>query len=213
MDFVEKIKPEHLDILKEVGNIGAGHAATALSRLLNKTIDMNVPAVKVVSFSEVHDLLGGNDAVVAAIFLKIEGDVPGNMFFMLPVNEASKLIQQLTGDTSIDFMDSSTSEIGISALTETGNILAGSYLSALSDFTSLQLLPTPPALAIDMPMAIISYGLIEISQAGDFAILIDTEINEIEVNDSTRTTGHFFLLPDPDSFEKLFKSLGVNVND
>ncbi|MFA9558062.1 chemotaxis protein CheC [Evansella sp. AB-rgal1] len=214
MTFVNEIHPDHLDILKEVGNIGAGHAATALSVLLDSVIDMKVPAVKIVPFQDIYETVGGTDVIVAAIFLRIQGDAPGNMFFMLPIKEASKFIQQLTGDKTIDFECPPYNEMGLSALCEMGNIVAGSYLSAFSDFTSLHLHPTPPAIAIDMMVAILGDGLLEISQAGDYAILIDTEITERnDLNATTETKGHFFLLPDPDSFEKIFQSLGVNVND
>ncbi|WP_178075358.1 chemotaxis protein CheC, partial [Pseudomonas sp. 2822-17] len=138
--------------------IGAGHAATALSKMLNKFIDMEVPSVKIVHLNEVSEFVGGDETVVAAIFLRLQGDAPGNMFFMLPLDEATRLIQQLTEDDTINTENLSDNEIGMSALCELGNILAGSYLSALSDFTSLNLQPTPPALAIDMAMAILSYG-------------------------------------------------------
>ncbi|WP_096189104.1 chemotaxis protein CheC [Evansella halocellulosilytica] len=213
MSYLDNIKDYHLDTLKEVGNIGAGHAATALSNLLNKEIEMQVPSVNVVPFNEISDTLGGEETVVAGIFLRIQGDAPGNMFFMLPVEEASVLIQHLTGDESIDLTAPPYSEMGLSALNEMGNILAGSYLSALADFTKLNLQPTPPEVAIDMMMAIISHGLIEISRTGDYAIVIDTEIDEKDEENITKTKGHFFLLPDPDSFQKIFESLGVPVDE
>jgi chemotaxis protein CheC len=175
MSLFNRIQSYHLDILKEVGNIGAGHAATALSKLLNKTIDMKVPAVRVVSFNEITELVGGSDNVVAAIFLRVEGEAPGNMFFLLPVNEATNLIQYLTGDQTFNLNHPPFSDLGLSALQEVGNILASSYLSALSDFTTLNLQPSVPALSIDMAIAILSYGLLELSQVGDYAIVIDTE--------------------------------------
>ncbi|MBU9720342.1 MULTISPECIES: chemotaxis protein CheC [Bacillaceae] len=211
MNYLERIQAPHLDILKEVGNIGAGHAATALSKMLNKSIDMAVPSVKIVHLSEVSEFVGGDEMVVAAIFLRLQGDAPGNMFFMLPLEEATRLIQQVTDDYTISSGNLTENEIGMSALCELGNILAGSYLSALSDFTSLNLQPTPPALAIDMAMAILSHGLIEVSKAGDYAIVIDTKISDKD--DTTQSKGHFFLLPDPESFKIIFHSLGVKIDE
>ncbi|WP_078554644.1 chemotaxis protein CheC [Bacillus alkalicellulosilyticus] len=211
MSFLENIKPYHLDVLKEVGNIGAGNAATALSKLLNHFVDMNVPAVRIVSFQEITELLGGADNVVAAVFLRIEGDAPGNMFFMLSVDEAEKLIQKLTRQDNFQLTHPPFDEIGLSALQEVGNILAGSYLSALADFTGLNLQPTVPGLSIDMAGAILGYGLLEFSQIGDYAIVIDTKINK-EYKTKQDATGHFFLLPDPDSFERIFASLGVGLD-
>ncbi|WP_066288969.1 chemotaxis protein CheC [Bacillus sp. FJAT-29937] len=208
MNFLEKISSMHLDILKEIGNIGAGHAATALSKLLNKKIDMKVPDVRIVSFDEMMNMMGGADNVVAGVFLRIEGDAPGSMFFVLPVEQASRFIREMIGDESFSFDSQPFNELGLSAYQELGNILSGSYLSSLSDFTNLSLYPSVPALSIDMAGAIISYGLIELSQVSDFAIVIDTALND-DGADKETVKGHFFLLPDPESFDTIFKSLGV----
>ncbi|MBS4189253.1 chemotaxis protein CheC [Bacillus sp. FJAT-49705] len=213
MSFIKHISSMHLDILKEIGNIGAGHAATALSKLLNKKIDMKVPDVRVVSFDEMMNMMGGADNVVAGVFLRIEGDAPGNMFFVLPVEQATHFIQEMIGDESFSLELPPYNEIGISAFQELGNILSGSYLSSLSDFTNLSLYPSVPALSIDMAGAIISFGLIELSQVSDYAIVIDTALTDDEGIDLESVKGHFFLLPDPESFETIFTSLGVPQND
>lgn len=213
MTFTNHIQSIHLDLLKEIGNIGAGNAATALSKLLNKKIDMKVPNVKIVSFDEMMDMAGGADNVVASVFLRIEGEVPGSMFFMLPIEQATNFIRDMIGDKNIQLDTPPYDELSLSALQELGNILAGSYLSSLSDFTNLSLYPSVPALAIDMVGAIISYGLIELSQVSDYAIVITTALNEEEENYSDSVNGHFFLLPDPDSFNILFESLGVKTHD
>ncbi|MET1015092.1 MAG: chemotaxis protein CheC [Paenisporosarcina sp.] len=209
MGIHQNITSMHLDVLKEIGNIGAAHAATALSSLLNKKIDMNVPKVEMVSFDDMMDLAGGPDNVVTAIYLRIEGDVSGSMFFILPIEQSNAFIQNLIQDTTFDFKNPPLSEIGISAMQELGNILSGSYLSALSDFTGLKIYPTVPALTVDMVGAIISFGLVELSQVSDYVIVIDTAIHEDDLPGSEDVRGHFFLLPDPESFDSIFKSLGV----
>ncbi|MED3781246.1 MULTISPECIES: chemotaxis protein CheC [Heyndrickxia] len=196
----------HLDILKEIGNIGAGHAATALSTLLNKKIDMKIPNVRIVPFNEIMELAGGSENVVVSVFLRIEGDANGNMFFILPIEQGERFIKQMIGDPTFTFA-SPISEIGVSAAQELGNILAGSYLTALSDFTQLDLLPSVPALSVDMFGAIISYGLLEVSQISDHAIVVDTAL--YEADSLSAVNGHFFLLPNPESFQIIFKSLGV----
>ena len=210
MNFSEKITSFHLDVLKEIGNIGAAHGATALSDLLQKKIDMRVPNVQMVSFNDMMELVGGSENVVVGIFLRIEGDAEGSMFFVLPVEQANRFIRRLIHDESFDFYSPhSVSELGLSAMQEMGNILSGSYLSALSDFTGLKIFPTVPGLSVDMFGAIISIGLIELSQVSDSVIVINTSIYEDEISDDEEVKGHFFLLPDPDSFEVLFKALGV----
>ena len=204
-----QITDMHLDVLKEIGNIGAAHAATSLSQLLNQKVDMHVPSVELVTFDEMFDLAGGADETVAGIYLRIDGDLSGSMFFMLPLESANRFIQILTGEESFDFNTPPFSEIGVSSMQELGNILSGSYLSALSDFTSLKIYPTVPSLSVDMVGAIISFGLIEVSQYSDEVIVINTEIHGEGVLEDERINGHFFLLPDPSSYKTIFRSLGV----
>ncbi|MFC3344367.1 chemotaxis protein CheC [Paenibacillus abyssi] len=192
-----------MDVLKEVGNIGAGNAATALSRLIDKPVDMAVPTVSMVPFEEIAERVGGSEQVVVAVFLRVEGDAPGNMFFIIETNSAKKLLHNLL---SIEVENENEySEMEFSALGEIGNILAGSYLSSLADFTKLSMAPTVPSIAIDMAGAILSYGLLQFGQMGDDALLIDTTFLE----DKEAIEGHFFLIPDPESFEKIFRALGV----
>lgn len=212
MSFVDKLNQVHLDILKEIGNIGAGNAATSLSRLLNRKINLEIPTVQVATYDEMVELAGGSDQVVAAVFVRIEGDTPGNMFFVLPPEHVSYFVQIMTGDSSITFEEPPYFEMGISAFLEMGNILSGSYLSALSDFTGLNMQPSVPSASIDMAGAILTMGLIELSQVSDYVIVIDTILEE-ENSHRGEIKGHFFLLPDPDSFEKIFKALGVNIDE
>nr|WP_019910430.1 chemotaxis protein CheC [Paenibacillus sp. HW567] len=203
MELFKNFKDFKMDVLKEVGNIGAGNAATALSQLLNKPIDMAVPKVQLLSFEEITDKVGGAEELVYAVFLRVEGQAPGNLFFILTPEAAMNLLSRVAGIEPSN--EGELGEMELSALSEIGNILAGSYLSSLADFTSLSMYPTVPALAMDMAGAILSYGLLQFGQMGDDALLIDTTFlegqNEIE--------GQFFLIPDPESFPKIFKSLGV----
>lgn len=192
-----------LDVLKEVGNIGAGHAATALSQLLNKPVDMAVPKVRMVPFEEIAESVGGFEQVVVAIFLRVEGETPGNMFFILTQESAKRLLRNIVGIEATS--DDSYTDMEISALNEIGNILAGSYLTSLADFTQLSMSPTVPSLAIDMAGAILSFGLLQFGQMGDHALLIDTAFLE----GKDKVEGHFFLIPDPESFDKIFAALGV----
>lgn len=203
MDPLKHIAAFQLDVLKEVGNIGAGHAATALSKMLDKPVDMNIPLVNVLHFEEITESLGGSEEVVIAIFLRVDGDAPGNMFFILSQQSAKKLVSQMAGIESES--EEAFSEMELSALQEIGNILVGSYLSSLADFTQLNLYPTVPSLAIDMSGAILSYGLIQFGEMGEHALLIDTKFLE----GNHEVEGHFFFIPDPDSFRKIFTALGV----
>ncbi|KAA9006413.1 chemotaxis protein CheC [Paenibacillus spiritus] len=203
MELFKHSKDFKMDVLKEVGNIGAGNAATALSRLLNKPIDMAVPKVQMLTFDEITDKVGGAENLVYAVFLRVEGDAPGNLFFILTPEAAKNLLGRVAGMEASE--EETLSEMELSALNEIGNILAGSYLSSLADFTSLTMYPTVPALAMDMAGAILGYGLLQFGQMGDDALLIDTTF--LEGQDEIE--GQFFLIPDPESFPKIFAALGV----
>ncbi|MFP4973892.1 chemotaxis protein CheC [Paenibacillus sp. CN-4] len=207
MELFKHQKDFKMDVLREVGNIGAGNAATALSRLLNKPIDMAVPKVQFLGFDEITEKVGGAEELVYAVFFRVEGEAPGNLFFILTPEAARNLLGRVAGLEVSE--DGDLSEMELSALNEIGNILAGSYLSSLADFTRLSMYPTVPGLAMDMAGAILSYGLLQFGQMGDDALLIDTTF--LEGHDEIE--GQFFLIPDPESFTKIFQSLGVPVED
>lgn len=203
MDFFKGSADFKMDVLKEVGNIGAGNAATALSRLLDRPIDMAVPKVQILPFDEIAENVGGAENLVVAVFFRVEGDAPGNLFFILTPDAAKRLLNKLAAIEILDGND--FSEMEWSAISEIGNILAGSYLSSLADFTHLSMTPTVPAVALDMAGAILSYGLLQFGEMGNDALLIDTAF----IEDAHEVEGQFFLIPDPESFEKIFLSLGV----
>jgi len=207
MNLFDNLEGFKMDVLKEVGNIGAGNAATALSQLLDKPIDMAVPKVQILPFEKIADKVGGPEQIVLAVFFRVEGEAPGNLFFILTPEAGKGLLHRLAGIEASE--EEFFNEMEQSALSEIGNILAGSYLSSLADFTQLSMTPTVPGLAMDMAGAILNYGLIQFGEMGDDALLIDTTFLE----GKEEVEGQFFLIPDPESFDKIFKSLGVPLTD
>lgn len=198
-----KLSPLQLDALREIGNIGAGNAATALSQLIKQKIDMGVPEVSILPLGEVPEMVGGPDVMVAGVYLRVFGPAPGSILFLLPRESAYYLVDMLMGrghgETQLlNAMDES-------ALMEIGNILAGAYLNALSHLTKLTLLPSIPALAIDMAGAILSVILCQLGQVGDHALVIETEFT----TDNDGVKGHFFLIPDPGSLTIILAAIGV----
>ena len=201
-DDILELTPVQMDALREIGNVGAGNSATALSQIINHRIDMNVPQVSIVPLGDVPDLVGGPDVMVVGVFLRVYGSAPGNILFLLP-ESAFYLVDMLMGKKhgetkNLDFMDES-------ALMEIGNILAGAYLNALFNLTKLSLLPSIPALAVDMAGAILSVVLIQLGQMGDHALVIETEFT----TDEEGIKGHFFLVPDPGSLDTILAAVGV----
>lgn len=201
-----RLDPQHLDLLKEIGNIGAAHAATALSNLLDKRVDMLVPDVRFIPFEEISDRVGGAEQLVIAVLLQIHGEVSGHLLFVISTEAARRLLHHLdVPATGERVQDIQLTELEASALSEIGNIMAGSYLSSLADFTRLHMYPSVPSIAMDMAGAILSYSLLEYGHVADYALLIDTTFTEgLEEVES-----HFFLLPNPDSLAPIFHSLGV----
>jgi chemotaxis protein CheC len=200
---IDDLSNIQLDVLREIGNIGAGNAATALAKMLNKKIDMDVPKVKILEFKNVNEILGGEEILVIGILLRVNGDLNGDMMFILEYKAARVLVNILMGNAPDDFSD--FSEIELSALREIGNILAGSYLSALSQLTNLMIIPSVPDMAIDMAGAILSVPAIQFGKIGDTVLYIETKFCE----GGMKVVGDFFLIPDVESYDTLLKALGV----
>ena len=199
---LDNLNSMQIDVLKEIGNIGAGNAATALSKMIAKRIDMDVPKVNILEFKDVAELVGGPEAVVVGIYFKVTGDIKGSIMFLLDRDSAKFLVSLLM---TLEESSDGLSEMETSALKEVGNILAGSYLSSLSSLTGLSLIVSVPSLALDMAGAILSVPVILFGQVGDKVMLIETDF----IEGSQHVKGNFFLIPDEDSFEILLKSLGV----
>jgi len=202
----EKLNEIQLDALREVGNIGAGNAATALSNVVGKRVKMEVPLVKILPLKDVPEWLGGPEKEVLGVYLTMSGAATGHILFVMSIDDALKIMHILLGDLTpsreqVLEMD----EIARSAMEEIGNILSSSYLSALADFTGLRLNHSVPSLAIDMAGAIVDVILIEISKSGDYALLIETEFLEEE----NRIKGYFMLIPDTGSLEIILQAIGV----
>lgn len=191
------------DVLRELGNIGAGNATTALSQMINSKIDMKVPKVELLDFKELPDIVGGAECTIVGILVTLDGDVQGMMMFMLDEKAAHHLVNLLL-NRGITTLEEFT-EMDLSALKEIGNIISGAYLSSLSQLTKLTFISSIPYLAIDMAGAILSVPAIEFGKVGDKALLIQSQFgeDEIEVN------GYFILIPTVDSYSKILFSLGL----
>ncbi len=205
-DYLDKVNNDLvIDILKEIGNVGAGNAATALANMINKKVDMEVPKVCVLDFKDVPAMLGGEEEVVAGIFFKLEGDIDGTIMFVLKSDTAHKLVElMMPGMGSGNFDEFTTS-----ALQEIGNILSGSYITSLSGLTNLKIHMSVPSLAVDMAGAILSVPAIQFGLIGDAILIIENTF--FDENSDDEVQGYFFLIPDVDSYETLFTSLGVTL--
>lgn len=189
-----------LDALAEVGNIGAGNAATALSQLINKKVHMTVPAVNIVPFNEIFNKKESEEQVVGVV-VRVLGDTPGNILFIFDNDTANNMIELLTGKREEKF-----TELGYSVLCEVGNIISGSYMNAIAKFTNMVIMPSVPAVADDMLGAILSTTFIEAEQFDDDVLDIETIFQN---EDETKIGGHFYYVPKPGSLDKILNSLGI----
>jgi len=195
----------HLDVLKEIGNIGLGNAATALASMLNKKIDMAVPQSKFLSMEEVMNLVGGLEEVVACVSVRLEGDVPGQILFLFNLESTFNLVDMLMGleKGTTSFLD----EMGESVVKEIGNVLTGSFLSAIATMTNLNMMPMVPMFATDMLGAVLSASLVAGGYVQENILMIETLLFE----DQQQIKGHFFLITEEDSLNTLFNSLGLAI--
>jgi chemotaxis protein CheC len=202
MEDVRDLKASQLDAIREVANIGAGHAATALSGMTNQTIMITVPRVYVRPLEEACDLVGAPDAVVAAVLMHMMGDLTGRAMVLFP---------QRAAHTLCDFLFrrpmGATVELGEmeqSGLKEAGNILASAYLNALSDFMGMMLVPSVPSLVVDLSAAVLTSAYLNFGHERDFVFCVDTSFR-VEGTDPLR--GHFLLLPDMPSLRAIFDAI------
>ena len=187
------------DALKEVSNIGVGHAATALSKMIGRRVELFVPRVLVTPLAEVPACLGGAETLMAGIFLRILGDTRGSIMLLFPQASASRLCSILTGREQALLEN----QEAVSSLKEVGNILASAYLNALGDLIGKTLLPSVPCFAYDMAGALVDTLLIEVGRKSDLALMVETEFGG-EIDSDTSIRGHFFLIPDPETYETFF---------
>ena len=201
---LEKVSENYGDVLKEIGNIGAGNAMTALSQMLQCKVDMQVPQVKLLDFAEVGEIMGGEEQIMVGVFLGVEGDITGSMMILVEQASAKHLINKIMMGMAPE--GDEFTEMELSAMKEVGNIITGAYLNSLSSLTNLKIFPTPPQLTVDMACAILSVPAIYFGTMGDKILLIQSQFyDEVEID------GYFILIPDLDSYSKILTSLGIPV--
>lgn len=194
------------DVLRELGNIGAGNATTALSQMLNRKMDMSVPKVALIPFNQISEIMGDEDQTVVGILLGFEGDVHGMMMFLFDTKPAHHLVNTLMMQDMENGVEAGAefSEMEMSALNEIGNIVSGSYLTAISKLTNLKMISTVPEMTIDMIGALLSVPASEFGKYGDKLLLIQSQFGEMDF-----VNGYFLMIPELESYDILLDSLGV----
>lgn len=203
--MLENLNEKQLDLLNEIGNIGSGNAATALSTMIGKKVEISVPSTKVVPISQIPFLFENPEEIVCAIKMKMQEDVEGEILLIFNSLTVKELTKILTGNPINDITN--LDEFTESMLKEMGNIMCGSYVTALSGFSNFFINPQPPEIAVDMISAILSEVSLSVSVIEDYILLIETSI-EIEGIDK-ELSGYLLLLPDEKSLKKILEKLGM----
>jgi chemotaxis protein CheC len=203
MEDIRSLKAIQLDALREVANIGAGHAATALSQMTSNTIMISVPAINITRIEDVPPQLGTSEEPVAAVLMNMLGDLTGKTLLVFPkptVMRLSELMLRRPMGSSV-----ALGELERSAIKEAGNILSGAYMNALSDFLGMMLLPSPPSLAIDMSSAVISTAYLQFGGDQEYVFCVESEFFMQDLQEKLR--GFFLLIPDPASLQVILRAL------
>ncbi|MBE5887293.1 MAG: chemotaxis protein CheC [Lachnospiraceae bacterium] len=204
-DFtLDHVNDMYVDVLREIGNIGAGNATTAIAQMLGSRLNMQVPNVKLMEASQLGGAICDEEETVVGIFLEVCNDISGSMMFLMRMDSAHVIVNKLM--MRDPEYNEPFDEMDLSALKEIGNIIAASYLSALSTLTNLRIQPSVPYIAVDMAAAILSVPAIQFGQYGDNALFIETEFG-----DDVKMQGYFILMPEQDSYSKILSSLGITM--
>jgi chemotaxis protein CheC len=205
MNDIRELKAIQLDALREVANIGAGHAATALSQMIGGRIMISVPRINIMSLEDVPGQVAGPEEPIAAVLMHMLGDLTGRTLLVFPQSTAQRLAELMLRRPA-----GSSPELGEleqSAIKEAGNILSGAYMNALSEFMGIMLLPSPPSLAIDMSSAVLTTAYLQFSSDRDQVVCVESDFMMDNVDQAMR--GYFLLLPDPASLQAILKAVRV----
>lgn len=209
---MDQLNAVHFDVLREIGNIGQGNAASSLSQMLSQAIDISVPTVKLLDFNESVEYLGGPENVVLGMLVGLKGDINGMMLYVLQKNFANSMLNSVFGKQINDLTE--LDEMDISFIQEIGNILAGSYVNAISSLTGLTIDISVPTISIDMAGAILAVPAVEFAQIGNSVLFIDDSFifGDAKANsDSSEIKSNMILVPELSSLETLFSRLGIEV--
>lgn len=206
MDFnINNLNEMSLDVLREIGNIGSGNAATALSKMINKSVDMEVPNIEIVDTEKVVELFDNEEEITVGVYINFNGDINGTILTLLDKDSSDNLVALLIGSKPEDDI---YSEMESSVIQELGNIMSSGYVNSISLLTALDINISVPSVNIDMVSSILSVLAAEYGLESDKLILIE---NKLEI-DNEKIKFYFFFMPDLTSFDTLFKSLGVQAN-
>jgi chemotaxis protein CheC len=192
-----------MDVLREIGNIGAGNAATSLSVMLGQPIDMTLPKVNLVEFNDVADAVGGAESLIYGVLLNLNGDVNGMIMFLLNKDFAHLILNILMGESYKNFEE--MNELSLSAIQEVGNILSAAYVRSIAELTGLTIGVSVPEVSIDMAGALLSVPIIKFGTVGDKVLFIEENFQGL----TESVMCHMILFAEMDSLNLILSRLGL----
>jgi chemotaxis protein CheC len=195
------------DALQEVANIGASHAATALSKMVNRPIQVGIPRVDMVPIEESISTVPQTDPVVG-VFLQMSEETPLYVMVLLSKNSAFYLANLLLNQPETGIRDN-FSEMEESALMEVSNVMMSSFFNSITTLIDVSMIPGPPVIAFDMPAAILDYALIKVGSVANSVLLFETAVSE-EGNNTFDV--NMFLIPEPQTIQLMLNKLGMDLD-
>lgn len=207
MKNYDGLNDQHMDVLKEIGNIGAGNAATALATILNERVDISLPRVRITDFDTAVSALGGAEMMTVGVLVNFEGEARGMIMFLLKMEDAQNITNMLLGGLSDSEGNQSLSEMKLSAIKEMGNILASSYIGSISTLTGLQIHLSIPYVAVDMAGALMSVPVIEFGAVGDSVMFIEEHFSAEE----NHLRSNMIMFAEIDTLKIIMERLGLSI--
>lgn len=200
----EDMSALELDVIKEIGSIGTGNAATALSQVLTKRTKMSLPDVYILGYNEAIEMVGTPEEIVAAVLVKMSGEINGIMLFVLKMDFINAVLSSVLSKKIEDYMD--LTELEKSALEEIGNIIISSYVNAMSGLTGVRINLSIPSIAINMLGGILSVPMVEFGYVTDKLMMINGKF----IVDDKVLNSNLLMMPDIESLNYLMHKLGVD---
>lgn len=203
MENYDNLNAMHMDVLREIGNIGAGNAATSLAIMLNQPVDIALPKVNLVGFNEVAEAVGGAETLCYGVLVTLGGDIEGMMMFILDKQFAYRVLNVLMGQSFDDFDE--LDDMSLSAIKEVANILSAAYVNAIAELTGLRIELSIPYVSIDMAGALLSVPIIRFGSVGDEVLFIEEKFR----SNTESIMSHMILFAEMDSLNLILGKLGL----
>ncbi len=194
----------HIDTLREVGSIGSGNAATALSSLLGRQIRMTQPEVKFMSSQDMVGMIGGPENIVLGLLVSLSGDLSGIMLYVQELDFINVVLESFFNEKKLSYED--ITDMELSAIVEVGNIMIGAYVNSLSQLLQVEIEMSVPAVNTTMAGAILSTVAIQYGYHSDTVMVIEGGM----ALDGKEVPNNLFLVPDLEALSSLFKRLGLS---